>query len=337
MERKTITMKGLGRRRLMQAASAALVAPLVNIRHATAQTRLFDGPIRLIAPFPPGGPADALARVVGDHLGQILKVPVYVENKPGAGGMIGMDAVAKAAPDARTIVLGPMGVMTVTPFIYAKLPYDPVNDFQSVALLSHSSNMLIVRNDSPYRTLRDIVDAARQNPGKLTMGSAGNATSTHLTGVLFNQQAGIDTLHVPYKGSAAALNDMVGGRIDYAFEVVSTALPFIESGRIRPIATAGRARNRAFPDIPTIAESGYPDFVVESWGAIYTRAGSPNERVAALNKALNTALRETGLKTFIESSGATPTGGTIDEADALFQSELSRWPPVLKAANIRPE
>ena len=337
MKHESIKSNRVSRRKILEASIALAAFSLFSKKPAFANGDLFDGPIRLIAPFPPGGPADSLARVVADSLSQILNKQVYVENKPGAGGMLGMDVVAKSAPNARTIVLGPMGVMTVTPFIYAKLPYHPVDDFQSVALLSHSSNMLIVPSNSPYGTLKDIVDDAKRNPGKLTMGSAGNATSTHLTGVLFSQEAGIDTLHVPYKGSAAALNDMVGGRIDYSFEVVSTALPFIESGKVRPIATAGKTRNRAFPDIPTIAESGYPDFVVESWGGIYTKAGSPRNRVEALNEAINIALRNTKLKTFIEDSGAMTMGGSVEDAETLFKKELARWPAVLKAANIKPE
>lgn len=337
MKHETIKTNRVSRRQLLKTAAAVAAFQLFSTKSSFANGDLFDGPIRLIAPFPPGGPADSLARVVADSLSQILNKQVYVENKPGAGGMLGMDVVAKSIPNARTIVLGPMGVMTVTPFIYARLPYHPVDDFQSVALLSHSSNMLIVPSHSPYGSLKDIVDEAKKNPGKLTMGSAGNATSTHLTGVLFNQEAGIDTLHVPYKGSAAALNDMVGGRIDYSFEVVSTALPFIESGKVRPIATAGKTRNRVFPDVPTIAESGYPNFVVESWGGIYTRAGSPRDRVEALNKAINVALRTTNLKKFIEDSGASTMGGTVDDADELFKKEFDRWPAVLKMANIKPE
>ncbi len=330
-----INRNRLNRRKLIKIVSVMLVFPFLSLKPALASTDLFDGPIKLIAPFSPGGPVDTMARVVADKLSQILGVSVYVENKPGAGGMLGMDMVAKSEPNARTIILSPMGIMTVMPFIYSKLPYDPVNDFQSVALLSHSSNILIVPNDSPYKTLKDLVDDAKGNPAKLIMGSAGNATSTHLTGVLFNEAAGINTLHVPYKGSAQALNDLVGGRLDYSFEVTSTALPFIESGKVRPIAMAGKARNRAFPDVPTIAESGYPGFSVEFWGGIYTKSGSPRDRVEALNRALNVALRETSLKNYIEDSGASVLGGSIEDADALFKREFARWPPVLKAANVK--
>lgn len=337
MKREFIKHGRASRRQLLKFVSAATALQLLGEKIAFAKDDLFDGPIRLISPFPAGGPTDSLARVVAENLSQILALQVYVENKLGVGGILGMDEVAKAEPNARTIVIGSMGTMAVTPFIHARLPYHPVDDFQSVALVSSSSNIMIVPKDSPYRTLKDLVDDAKAHPGKLTMGSAGNATSPHLTGALFSLVAGINALHVPYRGSAAALNDMVGGRIDYSFESPGAALPFLQSGKVRPIATAGKSRNPAFPDVPTIAESGYPDFEVEAWAGIYTTAGSPKDRVEALNRAINVALRSTSLKKFIEDGGGSAMGGTIEEADALFQKEFARWPPVLKAADLHAE
>lgn len=312
-------------------AAAAALAILSTLAPAAAQDWP-SKPIKLIVPFPPGGGTDIIARVLGNHLSQSLKQPIVVENRPGAGGNIGIDLAAKSAPDGYTIVLGQTSNLAISPTLYKKLPYDPLKDLAPVTLVADAPLALVVSADSKIRSLADLVAAAKAKPEALTFGSPGNGTVAHLTGELLQRAASIKMLHVPYKGSGPALTDLISGRIDTFMASVPTALAQIKGGKLKALAVSSAKRSPALPDVPTMQEAGLKGFDSTTWFGILVPAGTPKPIIDKLSAAINAALKAPEVAEKIALEGGAPLGGTVVQFDAYLKSELTTWSAVVKAS-----
>jgi tripartite-type tricarboxylate transporter receptor subunit TctC len=288
-------------------------------------------PIRLIVPFPPGGGTDAIARDVANELTTTLKWNFVVENRPGSGGNIGVDAAAKSAPDGYTIVLGQTSNLAINPTLYGHLPYDPLKDLTPVALVASAPLVFVVKADSPYKNLADLVAAAKAKPGSLNFASPGNGTVTHLTGELLQKEAGVTFTHVPYKGGSMALTDLLGGRIQIYAGSVPTLLGHIKSGQLRAIVVTSAQRDPNLPQVPTVGET-YKGFEAVTWFGFVAPAGTPQPIVAKLNAEINKALKTPELKKRLNDEGATVLGGSPEQFGALIKSEIAKWAPVVKAS-----
>jgi len=269
-------------------------------------------PIRMVVPYPPGGPTDLTARVVAAEMNQILGQPVVVDNKPGASGMIGAESVARADPDGYTF-LANASLHVINPAIYPDMRFDAVKDFVPITQLARVPLVLVVPVNSPIKSLKDLVDYAKQHPGKLNFASAGNASAQQLAGESFKIFAGINMQHVPYKGSAPALADLVGGQVQLMFDSMPSAMPFIKSGKLRPIAVTTPTRAKALPELPTIAESGYPGFDISTWYGFWAPKGTPAPIVAKLSDAAAKVLKQDAVMSKYASMGAEPIGSTPAE------------------------
>lgn len=288
-------------------------------------------PIRLIVPFPPGGGTDAIARAVANQLSTTLKWNFVVENRPGSGGNIGVDAAAKAAPDGYTIVLGQTSNLAINPTLYGHLPYDPLKDLTPVALVASAPLVFVVKADSPYKNLAELVAAAKAKPGSLNFASPGNGTVAHLTAELLQHEAGVRFTHVPYKGSSTALTDLLGGRVQLYGSSVPTLLGHIKNGQLRPIVVTSTQRDPNLPDVPTVAET-YKGFEAVTWFGFVAPTGTPQAIVAKLNAEINKALKSPELKKRLNDEGATVLGGSPEQFGALIKSEIGKWAPVVKAS-----
>jgi tripartite-type tricarboxylate transporter receptor subunit TctC len=291
--------------------------------------------IRFIVPFPPGGSADILARAIGQKAGEGLGQSVVVENRPGAGTAIGAEALAKSAPDGYAIMIGTVSSHAINPALNPKLPFDPVKDFTPVSLVASIPFAMIVHPSVPAKTVQEFVALARAKPGTLNYSSAGSGTSNHLAGELLKSMAGIDIVHVPYKGSAPALNDLISGQVALMFDLVLTAAPHVKSGAVRGLAVTGAKRSSALPDLPTVAESGIPGYEVSAWFGIFAPAGVPQPVVQRLNAEFVKALREPDLRQRLASQGAEPLTSTPDEFAAYLRAEIDKWAKVVKAAGMK--
>lgn len=314
-------------------ATTLLIAGALATSGAAAQSS--TAPIRLIVSFTAGGATDVLARSVAEKMAKILGQSIVIDNKVGAGGVVGTSLLAKANPDGLTIGLGTNGTHGINASLYSKLPYDAVKDFQPIVLLAANAGVVIVRAESQIGSLADLVAAAKASPDKLTMGSAGSGTTPHLAGILFNRTAGIKTTHVPYKGSAPAIADLLAGHTDYSFEAVSAATPFIKSGKVRALAVTSKSRALSIPEVSTLAELGYPSYDVTSWAAFIAPAGTPAEVVQRLNAAANKALADPDLRKRLEGLSYTPLGGTVEAAALAVRKEVDRWPELVKESGAR--
>ncbi|HEY1328770.1 MAG TPA: tripartite tricarboxylate transporter substrate binding protein [Casimicrobiaceae bacterium] len=311
-----------------------LLACLALAMPAQAQGTYPEHPIRIIVPFPPGGPTDVLARLVGDQLSQSLGQAFVIENKPGAGGNIGMELGAKAAPDGYTLILAPVGNLTVSPYIYSKLPYDPQHDFAPVTVLAAVPNILVVNAGVPARSVRELIALAKAKPGTLNFASPGNGSGAHLAGELLKRMAGVDLVHVPYNGVAPAMNAVLAGDVQMFFAQTSAALPHLKSGRVVALGVASLRRIDAAPDLPTLAESGLPGFDVTSWYSLVAPAGTPPDRIARVQSAVARAFAKPEVREKIAGLGAEPVADTPAEFAALLQSESARWRALAREANI---
>ena len=289
-------------------------------------------PVRMIVPFPPGGGTDIISRVIANKLGEALKQPIIVENRPGAGGNIGIDLTAKAAPDGYTIVMGQTSNLAINATLYAKLPYDPIKDLAPVALVADAPLALVVRAESPFKTLADVLAAARAKPGELTFASPGNGTVAHLTGELMQKTAAIKLLHVPYKGSSPALTDLLGGTIDLFMASVPTSLGQIKGGKIRALAVSSAKRAPNLPDVPTIGEAGLPGFDATTWWGVLAPAGTPGTIVARLNATINAALATPEVREKIALEGGGAMGGSAEAFASVLKSDLDRWSEIVKSS-----
>ena len=268
----------------------ATAAGLVTYPRLAFAGEFPDHAIKMIVPYPAGGPTDIMGRVVADFVGRDLKQSVVVENRPGANGSLGADGTAKAEPDGYTVMMTAGSVIVQNPLIYKKLTYDPVKDFRMLALMTDVPIVIVVHPSLPVKNIKDLVDYAKANPGKLNFGSAGIGGTTHLAGERFKYAAGVDLVHVPYKGVAPAMNDLLGGHIQLMFDTLSTSIPHIKSGALRPIAMATRERLKDLPDVPTVAESGYPDYVISVWFGVAGQAKMPDTLAATWTASLQRAM-----------------------------------------------
>lgn len=292
-------------------------------------------PIRWIVPFPPGGAMDAIARTLGEKASRTLGQPFVIENKPGAGGNIGADFVAKAPADGYTMMITSIGMATNKP-LYGKLNYDPIKDFAPVSLLAVVPNVLVTNSTQPnVKTVADLIAAAKKEPGKLTYASAGNGTSIHLAGEVFTSLAKIDMQHVPYKGSGPAVADLLGGQVNYMFDSITSARPHIQSGKLRALAVTTAKRSSTLPNVPTLAEAGLPGYEVSPWFAVFMPAATPKPVIAKLNAALLDAMKQPDVRARLASIGAEPVGSTPDELAAHLARESARWSKLIAERGIK--
>jgi tripartite-type tricarboxylate transporter receptor subunit TctC len=316
--------------------ACAILAAIVGLACAVMPARAQpypNHPIKLIVPFPPGGPVDVMARLVAQRLSQTLG-PVIIDNRPGAGGTIGSKSAASAEPDGYTLLFGSSTTLAAGPALYKNLGYDPIRSFAPVAMISSVPFALVVAPSVPARSVAELVAYAKARPGKLNFG-APTGTLPHLTAEMFKAAAAIDIVHIPYRGAANAITDMLIGQIDMAFEPTSVLLGHISDGKLRPLAVTSATRSAELADVPTMIESGFPGFVSLSWSGIVAPAGTPAEIVDLLNTAVNASIDAADTRANLAKMGAEPRVGTTAEFAALIAAETPKWAAVVKAAGIK--
>jgi len=316
---------------------AVLAAALIACGSASAQDSWPSKPIRLVSPFSPGGAVDVLNRLIADRLGSRLGQPVIVDARPGAHTIIGIQEVAKAAPDGYTFMITTMSSMVNNRVVYANLPYDPVKDFAPICLVASAPSVLVVNPALPARTLAEFTAYARANPGKLNYASNGNGSAAQLAAVLYETMADVRMVHVPYKGIAPAMTDLLSGEVQLMFGTIVALVPHIQAGKLRALAVTSRTRSALLPDIPTIAESGLPDYQAGSWYGILAPAGTPREVIERLHAAIVKALKQPDVSKRLAAEGAEVIGSTPEEFGAHIKAEIARVGAVVRAAGIRIE
>jgi len=302
-----------------------------------AQTSYPTKPITIVVPYGAGGSADSRSRQMAQKMSLILKQPFVIDNKPGAGGNIGTEFIAKAAPDGYTIGMGNFAPMAVNKTLFGNLRYDPETDLTPIILIEKGPLILVVNPNSPYKTIQDIVTAAKVKPGTLTFSSGGIGGSHQLSAELFMQNAGIQMIHVPYKSGSAALTDLMAGNVDMMFDQMYSAVPNIRADKLRPIAITSKKRSPLFPNVPSFAELSYPKVEVLNWQGFIAPAGTPKRIIDTLNKAANEALKDPQLRELMLSQGNEIGGGSPADFAALIKSEAAKWSAVVRAGNIKPE
>ncbi len=313
---------------LLAATAAFTLVPL-----AQAQAPAYPkGPVTLVVPFPAGGPTDAMARTLALKLGERLGQQVVVDNKGGAGGSIAAEAVARAAPDGHTLFFGTTGTMAINPSLYSKLRYDPVKDFAPVSLMATTMNVLVVNPEVPAKNLGELVKLATAKPNTVSYGSAGNGSSNHLSGELLRSSAAVQITHVPYKGSAPALVDLLGGRLTMMFDTVAQQTQNIAAGKVRPLAVTGAKRSPLLPDVPTAQEAGLKDFDVTIWFGVLAPAGTPAPVVERLNREIVAVMSTEEMKKKMQADGAEAKPTSPAEFAALIKHDMAKWGPVVKAS-----
>ncbi len=294
-------------------------------------------PIRLIIPFPPGGGTDILSRLVAQKLTEANKWSVVPDNRAGAGGTIGITEAVKAAPTGYDIVMGQKDNLVVGPWLYGNLPWDPTKDLVAVAHVAYTPVVIATSANSKFKTLADVVAAARANPDTVTYGSPGNGTTIHLAGHLFEKAAGINIRHIPYKGSNPALMDALAGNVDLLVSSVPSAMAQIKAGKLRPLAVTSAARSSSLPDVPTVAESGYKDFDVSTWYGLFAPAGTPAAVVTTLNTEVNKLLTNPEVKAAILAQGAEPVAMKVDQFSTLLTTDYAKWKVIVQASGAKVE
>jgi tripartite-type tricarboxylate transporter receptor subunit TctC len=325
----------IDRRQLIAASAAVILAPATTHR-VSAQTPGPSWPnrfVRLVVPFPPGGGTDAIARVMAGKLSDMWGHQLVVENRGGAATNIGTEAVVRADPDGYTMMLHSMP-LAVNKFLFTTLPYDPVADLAPVSLLCDYPNIMAVPMSSPARSVAEFIAFAKANKGKITFASSGHGTSVHLSGELFKRMAGIEMLHVPYRGAGPAFTDLIPGRVDVMFNNIGAVLPLIRGGKLRGLAVTTAKRTPAAPDLPPIAEAGVPGFDVSSWYGFFAPAKTPPEIIRKMHADTVAALNDPATKQKLESLGVVVKGSTPKELAAFLKAEMDKWGPVIKAAGI---
>jgi tripartite-type tricarboxylate transporter receptor subunit TctC len=315
------------RRRFLKGATAALAVP-----QAFAADPYPSKPVRIVVGYAPGGTSDALARLVADRLGPRLGQQVIVENRPGAGGMLGTDYVAKAAPDGHTLLLASIGI-TLYPYIYAKVPYDVQKDLLPVAQLVSAPNFVAVSANSPIKSVRELINAAKANPGSLTFASPGAGSTPFLSGEVFKQMAGVNLVHVPYKGSSPAVMDLAGGTVTVMFD--NATLPLIKSGRLRGLAVTTARRSASAPDLPTLAESGLPGYDITSWYGVVAPMGTPDVIAKRLNTEINAILAQSDVKERLFAMGCDPVISSQAQFADYVKRELALWKLLIKDSGMK--
>ncbi|HEY9067151.1 MAG TPA: tripartite tricarboxylate transporter substrate binding protein [Burkholderiaceae bacterium] len=292
-------------------------------------------PIRIVVPFPPGGGTDIIARETSQRVAKATGWTFVIDNKPGAGGNLGVDAVAKSPADGYTLVLGQTSNLAINPTLYSKLPYDPQKDLAPVVLLANAPLVMVTGMSTPYKTLTDVVNAAKAKPGQVNFASPGNGTVAHLTSELFQKAAGVKTQHIPYKGASQAMTDVIGGGVDLYLSSVPTLIGHIKQGKVRALAVTSAKRVDDLPDVPTINESGYKGFDAVTWFGLLAPAGTPRDVIVRLNAEFNKALKLPELNKRLSDEGADPAGGTPEQFAALIKDEIPRWGRVVKESGAK--
>ena len=295
-----------------------------------------EKPVTMIAPFPAGGSVDLVARAVAQQMSELWKQPVVVANRPGAGGNIGAEAVARAAPDGYTLLMG-TAALASSPALYSKLAYDVTRDLAPVSLVVTMTNVLVVHPSLPVRSVRELLALAKTKPGTLNSASAGVGSSNHLALVLFNTMTGAEIAHIPYKGAAPAVADIMGGHVAMTFVPIAAAVPPIKAARLRALGVTGATRSATLPAVPTISEAGVPGYEATSWNALVAPGATPRDIVLKIHSALVESLRATKVKEILASSGAEAAGNSPDELARFLRDEIVKWGAVVKAAGIKPE
>jgi tripartite-type tricarboxylate transporter receptor subunit TctC len=294
-------------------------------------------PIRIVIPFVAGGPSDTVGRAIGSKFQEFLGQPAVVENRPGANGAIAAEFVAKSDPDGYTILVGSIGVFSINAALYKDLRYDPVRDFAPITLAVTNPNVLITKLDFAPRSVKALVEFAKKNPGKISYGSSGTGSSDHLTSELFKQMSGTFGVHIPYRGGAAVITDLLGGQIEASFQNLGNVVTNVKAGKIRALAVTGRTRAPQLADVPTMAESGYPDLIVTSWQAAGAPAKTPREIVARLNEAAVKTLRSPDIRERLTQIGFDVVASTPDEFGRFMKEEVDRWTKVVQRGGIKPD
>ena len=308
------------------------LATLATLAHAQAWP---SKPIKWVVPFAPGGTTDILARTVGEKLALALGQPVVIENKPGAGGGLGADFTAKAAPDGYTIMGGTISTHAINASLYKNLPYDPVKDFVAITLIARVPNMLVINPAVPAKDVKELIALLKASPNKYSFASSGNGTSQHLSGELFKSMSGTDMQHIPYKGSPPALQDVMGGQVTMTFDNITTAWPLAKAGKLRALAVTTAKRSSIAPDVPTLAESGLPGFEVGSWQGVFAPAGTPPEIVKRLNAEIVKILNMPEVREKLGGLGAEIVANSPEEFSALVKSEVVKWADVVKKSGAK--
>lgn len=292
-------------------------------------------PIRLVVPFTPGGSTDILARAIGQKLTEAWGQPVVIDNVAGAGGSIGADKVAKATADGYTLLMGHIGTLAVNPSLYPNLPYDPVKSFSPVAWVANVPNVLVVHPSVPAKNVKELVALAKAKPGQINYGSGGNGSAANLATEYFKLQTGTSLLHIPYRGTAPAVTDLMGGQIQVLFTGAPAVLGQIRNGQLRALAVSSPKRMDALPDLPTVAEAGYKDFEADQWYGVVAPAGTPKDIVSKLNAQINQALGSAELKTRLNNEGAIATPTTSEAFGQHIVREIARWKPVIQSGRVK--
>ena len=315
--------------------AAALLAALGVLFAPAAAADYPDRPIRLVVPFPAGGGADNIARAIMPRVAEELGTTIFIDNRPGAGGNVGAEFVSRAAPDGYTLLYGTNGTHAINRSLYAQMAFDPVRDFAPVSRMTQIAALLVVHPAVPARSVAELVDYAKANPGKLFFASAGNGTTSHLAGELFKTMAGIDIVHVPYRGGALAAADVMGGQVTMMIDVMPNVLPLAAGGKLRSVAVTTAARVPAAPELPTFAESGLPGFEVAAWDGILAPAGTPPAVIERLNAAIRRALADPQVRQALVGRGAQPVPGTADEFARHIAAESEKWARVVKQSGAK--
>lgn len=329
----------LNRRQTFPPLLIGLLAGPLSLTAAQAQG-FPNRPMKIVVPFTPGGSSDVLARAIGQELARTLNQPVLIENVPGAGGALGAERVAKAPADGYTLLMGHVGTLATNPALYPKLGYDPQRSFTPVAWVARVPNVLVVNANVPARSLAELIALAKARPGSLAYGSGGNGSAAHTTMEYLKLRTGTSFLHIPYKGTAPSVNDLLAGQVQVLFTGIPALLPHIKSGRMRALAVSSPARLSVLPEVPTVAESrvpGTPGFEADQWYGLVAPAGTPAEVVALLNRQVNAALASEEVRTRLAAEGAEATPASPQVFAQLIASELPRWEKVIRAARITPD
>jgi tripartite-type tricarboxylate transporter receptor subunit TctC len=322
-------------RRTFTKALALSPLMLSNLRDALAQAKYPTKQIQMVVGFPPGQSSDIGARHIAKQMTDVLKQTIFVENKPGAATIIGHQYLKAATPDGYTIGFSSTGPLAINPTLYKKLPYDPQADFEPIILLNTSPIYLVCNKNVPVNTFQEAVAYIKANPGKLEYGSGGSGLTVHITMELMKKQAGLDMLHVPYKGAAPMITDLIAGRVQFAFEVVTAISPFVESGQVKVLGVASMERFSAAPQVPTLHEQGLTGFESATWGVLLAPKGTPKEIIAVLNEAANAGLKTQESKVYYAKNGSEIKGGTPEECGAYMKREREKWAPVIIASGAQ--
>ncbi|QEZ43506.1 Bug family tripartite tricarboxylate transporter substrate binding protein [Cupriavidus oxalaticus] len=318
------------------ALAMVLCLPSLTLLHATAHAEAYPSkPIRMVVPFAAGSATDLLARIVSAEMSNGSNMQIVVDNRPGAGGTIGTAAVAKAVPDGYTLLLTSAG-HAVNPTLYPKLPYDTTRDLMGVSTVATMPYLLVVSASSPYRTLKDLIGAARAQPDAVTYSSAGSGSSSHISGELFNVKAGVKTRHIPYKGAPAAITDVMSGRVDMFFAPSITVMQFVKEGKLRILGVATPERLPSMPDVPTIAEAGAPGYVFDAWFGVLAPAGTPKDIVARLNTSMQQALGTAATREKLKAQGADAKASTPAAFDKLIAADIAKLEPIVRQSGAQP-